>query len=414
MSSTTSPTFPTPLRLLAQAVAEAFELATGLEHVDPLVAPCGNPQMGDYQSNAAMGVAGRLKKERGEKVNPRQLATDVAAKLEVGDLLAAAPDVAGPGFVNFRLSPDWVARQASAALVDDRIGVPVVAQPQTVVIEYSSPNIAKQLHVGHFRATILGDSVARASTFAGHSVIRQNHVGDWGTQFGMLIARLREAGGLQTADIGDLESFYKQAKQRFDEDDDFKQIARETVVALQRGDEEVVEAWQRFIDETRRHYEPLYGRLGVLLERGDERGESFYNDKLPGVVGDLLDAGVAVESEGAVVSFAGGFESPLMIRKSDGGYGYGTTDLAACKFRASELARRSQRLPRRRPSDSAFSPGLCHLRRGGGEGRLARHVRVRPRGIRCGARRRRQAVQDACRQDDSAEPTCSTRPSSGR
>ena len=330
-SSATTPLSDLTARV-RRAVREAFDL-----DADPDVAPAQHPQHGDFQCNAAMKLAGRLGKERGEKVNPRQVAQQIVAKLDAGDLLAGDPEIVGPGFINLRLSTSYLAQKATAALRDERLGVPTSAEPETVVVEYSSPNIAKQLHVGHFRATILGDAVARTVAFAGDRVIRQNHVGDWGTQFGMLIARLREVGGTDDADIGDLEAFYKQAKQRFDEDDAFKTIARETVVALQRGDADVVAAWQRFIDETRRHYEPLYGRLGVLLERGDERGESFYNPMLAGIVSDLLDAGVAEESDGAIVSFAGGFKAPLMIRKSDGGYGYGTTDLAACKFRAGEL-----------------------------------------------------------------------------
>ena len=329
------PATATPQTALADAVRRAIRAALDLD-ADPLLA-ASNRDGVDYQSNAAMSLAGRLKKERGERANPRQVAESVVANLDAADLLAAPPEVAGPGFVNFTIAPQYVAARCTAAVADDRLCVPPAAESQTVVVEYSSPNIAKQMHVGHFRATILGDAVARVLAFLGHRVVRQNHVGDWGTQFGMLIARLREAGGARDADIGDLEAFYRQAKERFDEDDAFKTEARETVVALQRGDDDVVAAWRRFIDETRRHYEGVYRRLGVLLDRGDERGESFYNDRLPGVVDDLLAAGVAEVSEGAVVSFAAGHQAPLMIRKSDGGYGYGTTDLAACRFRAGDL-----------------------------------------------------------------------------
>ena len=325
----------TVLQLISARFAEAISKVAGFES-DPIVRAATDARHGDYQSNAAMSLAGRLSKERGEKVNPRGLAEQIAAAVNL-DGIAEKPEIAGPGFLNVKLLPGFIAERCNAAADSDRLAVPAASEPQTVVVEYSSPNIAKQLHVGHFRATILGDAVARLEQFLQHNVIRQNHVGDWGTQFGMLIARLREVGGVKDAPIGSLEAFYKQAKHRFDEDDDFKTVARETVVALQRGDEEVVAAWQRFIDETRAHYEPLYGRLGVLLQREDERGESFYNDQLGGVVDDLLKAGVAEESEGAVVSFAGGHKAPLMIRKSDGGYGYGTTDLAACKFRSGTL-----------------------------------------------------------------------------
>jgi arginyl-tRNA synthetase len=330
----------TPRDALHDTLRDAFCRVTGFDDVDPLVSPCGNKTMGDYQSNAAMSLAGRIKKERGDKANPRQIATDVADLLSDLEMLAEKPKIAGPGFINFRLSPTWVAQQASEALSDNRLGVPRDEPTQTVVVEYSSPNIAKQMHVGHIRSTILGDAAARVLEFLGHHVIRQNHVGDWGTQFGMLIARLNEAGGptaAATAPIGDLEDFYRQAKRRFDEDEAFKTQARETVVRLQSGESAERDAWQRLVDETRKDYLPTYDRLNVQLGVDDERGESFYNDRLPSLARDLEDAGVAAVSDGALVSFAGDFKSPLMIRKTDGGYCYGTTDLAAVEYRATEL-----------------------------------------------------------------------------
>ncbi len=327
----------TPASALHALVARAFSDVTGYDSIDPLVAACQDPAKGDYQSNAAMSVSGRLKKERGRSVNPRQLATDVVARIADNALLAETPQVAGPGFINFRLAPTWVAEQATAALCDDRLGIPAAADPETVVVEYSSPNIAKQMHVGHIRSTILGDCAARVLDFLGHDVIRQNHVGDWGTQFGMLIARLDEAGGAADASIGDLEAFYRESKRRFDDDDDFKQKAREAVVRLQSGESAERDAWQRLVDETRKDYLPIYGRLNVGLTVDDERGESFYNPKLAEIAEELEKSGVAEVSDGALVSFAGDFKSPLMIRKSDGGYCYGTTDLAAVRFRATEL-----------------------------------------------------------------------------
>ena len=344
----------TPQTELARRVAAAVEKATGVR-ADPLVAPSQNPQFGDYQSNAAMGLAGRLSKERGEKVNPRQVATDVVAALDADDLLAEPPQIAGPGFINFKLAPQWVAAKATAALADDRLGLPTVTQAQTVVVEYSSPNIAKQMHVGHIRSTILGDAAARLLDHLGHTVIRQNHVGDWGTQFGMLtaftqdlferilqnpVAAMPEAAQLQAVDdndpyafLGNFERTYQLAKKRFDESETFRDRSRQNVVKLQAGDPQVFGAWQSLVEVSRTHYSDIYARLGVSLESVDERGESFYNPRLPSLVDDLQAAGIAEESDGALVSFAGGFKSPLMIRKSDGGFGYGTTDLAACEFR---------------------------------------------------------------------------------
>ena len=326
----------TPQQEIEARVVTAISAALGLE-AEAAVAPSQNVQFGDYQSNAAMQIAGRLKKERGEKANPREIAEQVIAALDAGDLLAEPPTIAGPGFINFTLAPAYVARQATAALRDERLGVTPAARPERVVVEYSSPNIAKQMHVGHIRTTILGDAIARVLGFLGHEVIRQNHVGDWGTQFGMLIERLREVGGAERAEIGDLEAFYREAKKRFDEDEGFKTRARDTVVRLQRGDEAERRAWGRFVEETRKHTQSVYGRLGVLLTVEDERGESAYNDRLAPLTEELLTAGVAEESDGAVVSFVEGYDAPLMIRKSNGGFGYGTTDLAAAEYRAREL-----------------------------------------------------------------------------
>ncbi len=315
-------------------MAAAVREVLGFE-ADPAVATSQNPQFGDYQSNAALQVAGRLTKQAGEKSNPRQIAQRLITAFDAADLLAEPPQIAGPGFINFRLSPAYTAAAATQALADERLGVSPSGQPQRVVVEYSSPNIAKQMHVGHIRSTILGDAAARVLEFLGHQVIRQNHVGDWGTQFGMLIANLRAAArGREDFHISDLERFYQQAKKRFDEDPAFADASRKAVVQLQAGDPETRAAWRKLVEETRRHYLPLYERLGVSLRVEHERGESFYNPRLPSLTQDLLAAGVAEESEGAIVSFAGGFKAPLMIRKSDGGFGYGTTDLAAVEFRA--------------------------------------------------------------------------------
>lgn len=319
---------------LDSAFRQAINSAFGLE-VPALIAPSANEQFGDYQSNAAMGLAKELGK-LGQKTNPRAVAEKIRAALNLGNL-ASDVSIAGPGFINVRLSPQWMAEQLAQISTDPRLGIDPTASPQTVVVDYSGPNIAKELHVGHLRSTIIGDAAARILQFEGHKVIRQNHLGDWGTQFGMLIAHLNDQQGQSSSHIRDLEEFYRQAKKRFDEDPSFQDRARRTVVALQSGDPEIRKAWTRIVDETRLHYQPIYQRLGVLLNQADERGESFYNSMLPAVVADLKAAGIAVESEGAIVVPVEGYESPLIIEKTGGGYLYGTTDLAAIRFRVQTL-----------------------------------------------------------------------------
>lgn len=334
-----------------KAIASVF----GLE-ADPLIAPAGNEKFGDYQANAAMGLAKELAK-RGEKTNPRAVAEKIKAALDLGDM-ASEISIAGPGFINVRLSPVWLDQQLAAVAADPRSGIDPVAKPQTVVVDYSGPNIAKELHVGHLRSTIIGDAVARILDFEGHKVIRQNHLGDWGTQFGMLIAYLETRGGKDSLDfaserqeklsveernteeeslVSDLEVFYRSAKRLFDEDPGFQDKSRKRVVELQAGNPRVLELWKMIVDETRLHYQPLYERLGVQLRQEHERGESFYNPMLPDVVKDLRDKGIAIESEGAVVVPVEGFESPLIIEKTGGGYLYGTTDLAAVRYRVGTL-----------------------------------------------------------------------------
>ena len=324
-----------PLADISDAFADAIETVTG-ERRDPTVIASGDGRFGDYQCNAAMGLAKRRSAETGEKVNPRELAQELIGAVELGDL-AETPTVAGPGFINVTLRPNWVAGELKRRAADPRLGLPAAGEPQTVVVEYSSPNIAKQLHVGHLRSTILGDCIARVLDTLGHKVIRQNHVGDWGTQFGMLIAHMNHLGESADSDIKDLDGFYKAAKQRFDDDPAFQDEARDTVVKLQSGGDAERAAWKALIDATRAHYLPLYGRLGVQLREADERGESFYNLRLSPLTDELLAAGVLEESEGAVVSTHGGFKTPLIVRKTGGGFGYGTTDLAAAEFRAKEL-----------------------------------------------------------------------------
>ncbi len=302
--------------------------------VDPLLVLASNPKFGDYQANVAMGLA----KQVGQP--PRAIAQSIVDNLDVSEI-CESPQIAGPGFINFTLKTSYLATQLQAMHRDSRLGVSVADKPQRVVVDFSSPNIAKEMHVGHLRSTILGDCIARVLEFRGHDVLRLNHVGDWGTQFGMLILYLREAypQALTTADaldLGDLVALYKKAKQRFDEDPQFQTAAREEVIKLQAKDADTIKAWHLLCDQSRREFQVIYDRLNVKLT---ERGESFYNPYLPAVVDDLRSTGLLVESDGAQCVFLDGFTNrdgdplPLIVQKSDGGYNYATTDLAAVRYR---------------------------------------------------------------------------------
>ena len=326
---------PTVLTQLDAAFRTAIRAALGFD-ADPALGVSQTDKFGDYQSNAAMALAKRAT-DAGTKTNPRQVAEQVKAKLDLGEM-ASEISIAGPGFVNVRLNPAWVAGQVQRVAGDGRLGVDPAGRPQTVLVDYSGVNVAKQMHIGHIRSTIIGDALSRVLEFRGDRVVRQNHVGDWGTQFGMLIAFLREtAGGGADARIADLDAFYKQARQRFDADPAFADEARATVVRLQAGGDAERAVWGRIVGESRRHYQPIYDQLGIGLTPADERGESFYNPMLPAAVADLRAAGVARESEGAVVVFTDGSEAPLIVEKTGGGYGYATTDLAAVRYRVGTL-----------------------------------------------------------------------------
>lgn len=301
---------------------------------DPLLVLSSNPKFGDYQANMAMGLAKKLGQQ------PRQIAQSIVDNLDVAKV-CEPPQIAGPGFINFTVKPSYLATQLQAMQLDERLGVPTAEKPQRVVVDFSSPNIAKEMHVGHLRSTILGDCLARVLEFRGHDVLRLNHVGDWGTQFGMLILYLREAypQALTTADaldLGDLVVLYKKAKQRFDEDPQFQAAARQEVVKLQAQDPDTIKAWNLLCDQSRREFQVIYDRLNVHLT---ERGESFYNPYLAAVVEDLRASGLLVESDGAQCVFVDGFTNregdplPLIIQKTDGGYNYATTDLAAIRYR---------------------------------------------------------------------------------
>jgi arginyl-tRNA synthetase len=325
-----------PLAQLRDRFAQALVATFGTEwaNTDPMLVPTTNPKFGDYQANLALALA----KPLGQ--NPRQIASQLVAQLQVEDL-CDPPDIAGPGFINLRLKTRYLEDTLRACQADPRLGIPPTPEPQRVIVDFSSPNIAKEMHVGHLRSTIIGDCIARIQEFLGHRVLRLNHVGDWGTQFGMLITHLEEVcpEALEAGSalpIGDLVTFYKQAKQRFDQEEAFKQRSRQAVVALQSGDPRATQAWKLLCDQSRQEFEHIYQRLDIVLE---ERGESFYNPGLPQVVTDLEALGLLVENEGARVVFTEGFTNkegqplPLIIQKSDGGYNYATTDLAAIRYR---------------------------------------------------------------------------------
>jgi len=327
-----------PQQLLAQRVRDAIVASFGPSYsdADPLIRPSA---FADFQANAALPLAKKLGRP------PREVAAELAARLDVTGI-CAEPAVSGPGFVNLTLRDDWIAAQASAMLGDDRLGLPPAAAPQTVVVEYSSPNIAKEMHVGHLRTTIVGDAIARILEFAGHRVIRDNHVGDWGTQFGMLIEYLLDVGE-ESAAAGllrtDPNTFYQAARRKFDSDPGFADRARKRVVDLQGGDPATLQLWQELVDLSKDYLHRIYARLGVTLTDDDIKGESFYNHLLADTVARLEEEGIAVHSDGALCAFPAGFTGregrpmPVIIRKSDGGYNYSTTDLATIRYRVGEL-----------------------------------------------------------------------------
>lgn len=333
---------PTITQQLETAFRAAIKAAFDLDAA-PLIGASQNEKFGDYQSNAAMGLAKVVSDKTGQKTSPRQVAEQIVAKLELGGLIEGKPTIAGPGFINVKLSPTWLSTFAKTQATDTRLGIPLATSREKVVVDYSGPNIAKQMHVGHLRSTIIGDALANVIDALGQEVIRQSHIGDWGTQFGMLISFLalesqkQGSGNDQTVAIEDLESFYRDAKKRFDSDPDFQNTSRQAVVALQANEPNVKLLWLAIVQETRKHYLPIYRDLGVSLTEANERGESFYNNFLPDIVRELREKNIAVESEGAMVVKVPGFESPLIIQKSDGGYLYGTTDLAAVRYRVGTI-----------------------------------------------------------------------------
>ncbi|KJS07192.1 MAG: arginyl-tRNA synthetase [Gammaproteobacteria bacterium BRH_c0] len=325
--------------LLNQRFQTAMSAAGIAGECNPNISLSTREGFGDYQANGAMAAAKQM------KMPPRDLAQTIVDNLDL-DGIADKLEIAGPGFINIHLSPDFLARQASAQGAVLRQGQRSAENPQTIVVDYSSPNLAKEMHVGHLRSTIIGDAVVRVLEHLGHNVIRQNHMGDWGTQFGMLIAELEEhlgVGQKPEMALKDLEGFYQQAKKHFDDDAEFATKARNYVVKLQSGDQHCRELWQLFIDISVAHSEEIYRALNVTLSHSDIYPESAYNDDLESVINDLEAQNLAAEDQGAMVVFLdelsdkNGNPSPVIIRKSDGGYLYATTDLAALRYRSKTL-----------------------------------------------------------------------------
>ena len=321
---------------LLAAMQRAFPEAG--QPLDPQLAPASKPEFGDFQANGALPLA----KPLGQP--PRAIATAIVEQLTADPAfseLCLEPQIAGPGFINLTLRPERLAVELQARLGDPRLGVPKVELQAPVIVDFSSPNIAKEMHVGHLRSTIIGDALARVLEFRGHPVLRLNHVGDWGTQFGMLITHLKQVAPealtmADAVDLGDLVSFYRQAKARFDDDESFQTTSREEVVKLQGGDPVSLKAWGLLCDQSRREFQKIYDQLGIRLT---ERGESFYNPYLQAVVDDLRAAGLLVVDAGAGCVFLEGVSGkdgqplPLIVQKSDGGFNYATTDLAAIRYR---------------------------------------------------------------------------------
>ena len=323
--------------LLSEKVSQALIAAGASADCEPQVRQSAKVQFGDYQANGVMAVAKKL------GMAPRQLAEQVLSHLDLNGI-ANKVEIAGPGFINIFLDPAFLADNVNRALQSERLGV-TKPQAQTIVVDYSAPNVAKEMHVGHLRSTIIGDASVRTLEFLGHKVIRANHVGDWGTQFGMLIAYLEKQQQENAGEmaLADLEGFYREAKKHYDEDEAFAERARSYVVKLQGGDQYFLQMWRKLVDITMSQNQITYDRLNVTLTRDDVMGESLYNPMLPGIVADLKAKGLAVESEGATVVFLDEYKNKegepmgVIIQKKDGGYLYTTTDIACAKYRYETL-----------------------------------------------------------------------------
>jgi arginyl-tRNA synthetase len=325
-----------PQHVLASRVRDAAQRLYGLDNVDPLIRPSS---FADIQANVALPLGKRVGRP------PRELATEIVAHLDVSDM-CAAPEVSGPGFINFTLREEWIASAATDLRADSRFGVAATTAPRTVVVEYSSPNVAKEMHVGHLRTTIVGDALARILDFIGEHVVRDNHVGDWGTPFGMLIEHLLDVGEhSEEANLlrTDPNRFYAGARRKFDSDPEFASRARARIVELQSGDPATMAIWREVVELSKAYLRDTYALLRVTLTDDDIRGESFYNDMLASTADELTAKGLAVVSDGALCVFPEGFTGrdgnplPVIIRKSDGGWNYSTTDLATVRYRMDKL-----------------------------------------------------------------------------
>ena len=323
--------------ILSEKIKQAMIAAGADAQCEALVRQSGKVQFGDYQANGIMPAAKKL------GLNPREFAQSVLDKAELQDI-AEKTEIAGPGFINIFLKDTWLADNISRAVQDPKLGVHN-PEKQTVVVDYSSPNVAKEMHVGHLRSTIIGDAVVRTLEFLGNNVIRANHVGDWGTQFGMLIAYLEKMENEHATEmeLSDLEAFYRAAKKHYDEDPIFAEKARNYVVKLQSGDEYCRTMWQKLVKITMQQNQHNYDRLNVTLTNKDVMGESLYNPMLPGIVEDLKKQGLAVEDDGALVVYLDEFKNKdgdpmgVIVQKKDGGFLYTTTDIAAAKYRYETL-----------------------------------------------------------------------------
>jgi arginyl-tRNA synthetase len=327
-----------PQQVLAQLMSAALATAFGADHADadPLIRPS---QFADYQANVALPLARQLNRP------PRDVATELASHLGGSEVIEKAA-VSGPGFINLTLRDSWIAAQATGQLADPRLDVPTADPAQRVVVDYSAPNVAREMHVGHLRTTIVGDSVVRVLEYLGDPVIRANHIGDWGTQFGILLEHLLDVGedsANEQLAAGEINAFYQAANAKFKTDPSFADRSRRRVVALQAGDPETLRLWTMVINDTKKYYNSVYARLGVTLTDADLDPESFYNSMLADVCDELKADGVAVISDGALCAFPPGFTGrdgaplPLILRKSDGGYGYASTDMAAIRYRIRDL-----------------------------------------------------------------------------
>ncbi|WP_392551263.1 arginine--tRNA ligase [Orbus wheelerorum] len=324
--------------LLSDKIKQAMVAAGAPSDCDALIKQSAKAQFGDYQANGIMAAAKKL------AINPRELAENVVKHLSITDYVSKI-EIAGPGFINLFLNENWLAKQSDLALNNEKLNLTLADKPQNIIVDYSAPNVAKEMHVGHLRSTIIGDASVRVLSFLGHNVIKANHVGDWGTQFGMLIAYLEKMQNENANDmaLSDLETFYRESKKHYDEDPVFAEKARNYVVKLQGGDEYCRAMWRKLIDITMTQNIATYKRLNVTLSLEDTMGESIYNAMLPGVVADLKAQGIAVESNGATVVFLDEFKNKegepmgVIIQKRDGGYLYATTDITAVKYRYEAL-----------------------------------------------------------------------------